>query len=335
MSTRLKFGLLLPHFCAYASAEKCLDGARRAEAYGFDSVWARDHLVFTPHASEGGDNTHLESLILLSAVAAVTHRLSLGTAMTICHRHPIHLAQAVAGLSAIAQGRVILGVGLGGFAHEFAAVGLPTALQDRARLARINVEICRKLWAGEVVSHKSDFFVFDNVSLRPVPKQRIPVWIGGSTPASCRRAVEIGDGWMPARITFATFAKRIEYLRLLCRQAQKPMVQAAVMPFTSVGSDRNSALRGLNVQALIDEARSVSTWVKPASGTFSNLEDIGGMILAGSPADIIQGSRAYEAAGADHIVYDLRLRFDDWYEQIGLLGEEVLPALREEVNSEV
>jgi probable F420-dependent oxidoreductase len=329
MSTRLKVGLLLPHFCAHASAEKCLDGARRAEAYGFDSVWARDHLVFTPHPSEGGDNTHIECLILLAAVAAITKRLSLGTAMAICHRHPIHLAQAFAGLSEIAQGRVILGVGLGGFAHEFASAGLPTALQERARLARINVEICRKLWAGEVVSHKSDFFVFDNVSLKPVPKQRIPIWIGGSTPASCRRAVETGDGWMPARITLATFAARIEYLRRLCEQAERPMVQAAVMPFTSVGSDRNTALRGIDVQALIDEARNVSTWVKPASGTFSSLEDIGGRILVGSPADIVRGSRAYEAAGADHIVYDLRLRFDDWYEQLDLLGQEVLPALRE------
>ena len=328
MSTRLKFGLLLPHFCGHASAEKCLEGARRAEAYGFDSVWTRDHLVFTPHPSEGSDNTHIENLILLSAVAAVTNRLSLGTAMTICHRHPIHLAQAFAGLSAIAEGRVILGLGLGGFAHEFASAGLPTALQERARLVQINVEICRKLWGGEAISHKSDFFAFDEVSLKPVPKQRIPIWIGGSTPASCRRAVETGDGWMPARITFATFAKRIEYLRMLCQQAQKPMVQAAVMPFTSVGSDRNSALRGIDVQALIDEAHNVSTWVKPSSGKFSTLEDIGGMILVGSPADIVHGSRAYEAAGADHIIYDLRLRFDDWYEQLDLLGQEALPALR-------
>ena len=53
MATTLKFGLLLPHFCEFASAIDCLDGARRAEAFGFDSVWVRDHLVFEPHGIEG------------------------------------------------------------------------------------------------------------------------------------------------------------------------------------------------------------------------------------------------------------------------------------------
>ncbi len=328
MSTRLKFGLLLPHFCVYASVEKCLRGAQRAEAYGFDSVWARDHLVFTPHPSEGSDNSHIESLVLLSAVAASTERLTVGTAMTICHRHPIHLAQSFAALSALAPGRLILGLGLGGFANEFGSAGLPTALSDRVKLAQVNVQICRELWAGATLSHKSDLFAFDNVSLKPVPIKPIPIWVGGSTPASCRRAVALGDGWMPARITFATFAKRIAYLRMLCEQAQKPMVQVGVMPFTSVGREQKSALRGIDVKQLIDEARDVANWVKPASGSFSTLADIPGMILAGSPADIVRDSRAYEEAGADHIVYDLRLRFQDWDEQLDILGQKVLPALQ-------
>ena len=328
MSTGLKFGLLLPHFGAHASVGQCLDGARRAEALGFDSVWARDHLVFTPHPGEGGDNSHIESLLLLSAVAAVTNKIDLGTAMTICHRHPIHLAQSFAGLSAIANGRVILGLGLGGFPHEFAAAGRPSTLPERAKLAEINVNICRKLWAGEIVSHKSEYFAFENVALKPTPVKPIPLFIGGSTPAACRRAVAIGDGWMPARINLPTFAKRVDYLRRLCQQAQKPMLRTAVMPFTTVGENQQDALRGINVKSLIDEAYNFSMWVKPASGKFETLADIHGVILAGSPADIVRECRAYEQAGADHIVFDLRLRFSDWYEQIDLLGREVLTALR-------
>jgi len=329
MSRKLKFGLLLPHFCEHASVEKCLEGARRAEAYGFDSVWVRDHLVFKPHPGEGNnDNSHIESLLLLSAVAAVTKRLTLGTAMTICHRHPIHLAQSFAGLSAISNGRVIMGLGLGGFPHEFAAAGRPSGLQDRANLARLNIEICRRLWAGETLSHESDYFKFANVALKPTPTEHIPIYIGGSTPASCRRAVEFADGWMPARINFATFGARIEYLHKLCQQAGKPMVQTAVMPFTTVGKNRQSALDGIDVKGLIDKADNFSTWVKPASGKFSTLEDIAGVILAGSPADIVRQSRIYQEIGADHIVYDLRLRFRDWYEQIDLLGQEVLPELK-------
>jgi probable F420-dependent oxidoreductase len=324
----LKFGLLLPHFSAHASAEKCLEGARRAEAYGFDSVWVRDHLVFKPHPSDGSDNSHIESLVLLAAVAAVTKQISLGTAMTICHRHPIHLAQSFASLSAISNGRIILGLGLGGFPHEFAAAGRPAALAERVKLAEINLEICRKLWRGEKLTHQSEYFAFEDVALKPTPVQPIPVYIGGSTRAACRRAVAFGDGWMPARINLPTFVKRIDYLQMLCRQTQRPMVRSAVMPFTTIGKDQAAALQGIDVNGLLDEAYNFAMWVKPDSGKFETLADLQGVIMAGSPADIVRESRAYERAGADHIVYDLRLRFDDWYEQLDLLGNEVLPALR-------
>jgi probable F420-dependent oxidoreductase len=329
MPTKLNFGLLLPHFGAYASAARCLDGASRAEAYGFDSVWVRDHLVFEPHGIEGSDHTHIEAMLVLSAIASVTRRILLGTSMAICHRHPIHLAQLFAGLSEISRGRVIMGVGVGGFPHEFAAAGYPTGLNERAELVRANVEICRRLWSGERVSFKNNYFDFVDVALKPAPVRPIPIWIGGVTPAACRRAVEYGDGWMPARITLATFAKLVEYTRELCESAGKPMISAAVMPFASVAKDREAALSKIDTDALIAEARKYPTWVKPASGTFSTLDDIRGYILAGTPADIVRETRAYEAAGADHIVYDLRFRYADWLEQIDLLGKEVLPVLRE------
>ena len=129
MNSKLKFGLLLPHFGADMSVGDCREGARRAEAYGFDSVWARDHLVFTPHAGEGGDSKHLECLLLLASLAPLTTKLQFGTAMAICHRHPIHLAQCCAGLSEISNGRLILGLGFGGFPHEFAAAGRPARSQ--------------------------------------------------------------------------------------------------------------------------------------------------------------------------------------------------------------
>lgn len=326
--TQLKFGLLLPHFCEHASAANCLEGARRAEAYGFDSVWVRDHLVFKPHGIEGSDYTHIEGLLLLSAIAAVTKTMSLGTSMTICHRHPIHLAQLFAGLSVISRGRVIMGMGLGGFPHEFAAAGYPTGLQERAELVRTNVQICRRLWAGERVSFNNDYFDFADVALKPTPVKPILIWGGGGTPAACRRAVEYCDGWMPARITLATFRKLVIYIRKLCQNARKPMIGAAVMPFTSVAKDRTTALNKIKIKLLIVEANKFPTWVKPPSGMLSNLDDIRGFVLAGTPADIARDTRAYAEAGADHIVYDLRFRYADWLEQIDLLGQKVLPALR-------
>jgi alkanesulfonate monooxygenase SsuD/methylene tetrahydromethanopterin reductase-like flavin-dependent oxidoreductase (luciferase family) len=168
---------------------------------------------------EGTDNTHIEGLLVLSAVAAVTKKLTLGTAMTICHRNPIHLAQCFAALSRIANGRVIMGMGFGGFSHEFAAAGLPRAAVERAYLVKTNVNLCRRLWAGERVSYQDNSYSFRNVALKPTPVSPIPIWCGGSTPAACRSVVDFGDGWLPARITLATFAKRIAYLREISQKA--------------------------------------------------------------------------------------------------------------------
>lgn len=326
MRTSLNFGLLLPHFGRDASVDKCLEGSIKAEAYGFNSVWVRDHVVFTPHDMEGIDNTHIEGLLVLSAVASVTKKITMGTAMTICHRHPIHLAQSFAALSAISKGRVIMGMGLGGFAHEFTIAGLPSGLPERAHLVRTHAALCRRLWSGERVSYQDDYYRFENVELKPLPAEAIPIWCGGSTPAACRRAVEFGEGWMPARITLETFRKRITYLRELAQKVGRPMVTAGVIPLTSVAKDKETALSQVNVTGLIEEANKNSTWVKPAAGTFSSVDDIRGLILAGTPEDIVRETRAYQEAGADLVVFDLRFRYTDWYRQIDLLGKEVLPA---------
>ena len=105
------------------------------------------------------------------------------------------------------------------------------------------------------------------------------------------------------------------------------MMPAGVMPLTSIAEDKETALGYVNVKSLIREANKNSTWVKPAGGIFSTVNDIDGLILAGTSEDIVQSARAYQAAGADLIVFDLRFRSPDWYQQIDLLGKEVLPAL--------
>ena len=259
MASKLKFGLLLPHFCEHASVEKCTEGSKKAEAYGFDSVWVRDHLVCEPYELEGHDNTHIEGLLILSAVASVTRKLILGTAMVICHRNPIHLAQLFASLSTISNGRLIMGMGLGGFPHEFAAAGRPNTLQDRANLARISSNICRRLWAGEKVSYSDGYFNFENVELKPTPVNPIPIWAGGGTPASCRRAVEYCNGWMPARITLATFRKFKKYILELSKNAGKPMITAGVMPFTSITKDKETPVSNVNVKAILIDADKNTT----------------------------------------------------------------------------
>src|SRR6185437_6894574 len=261
MATKLKFGLLLPHFCEYGSAEACIEGSKKAEAYGFDSVWVRDHLVFEPHGMEGEDNTHIEGLLILAAISSVCKKLTLGTGTVISHRHPIHLAQSMAGLSTMCE-NLIMGLGLGTFPHEFEAAGYKkVTLQDRANMAKVNAELCRRFWKGEKISYKDDYFDFKDVELKPTPKKPIPIWYGGGTPASVRRAADYCDGWMPGRIPTATFNKMVKYLEEQCK---------------------------VNVKGLINEGNQPAkkTWVRPKSGTFSTVEDIEGLLMAGTPADV-------------------------------------------------
>lgn len=328
MATKLKFGLLLPHFGDQASYEKVLEGSSKAEEYGFDSVWVRDHLVFEPHGMEGTDHTHYDAFIVLAAVAASAKKLTLGLGTVISHRHPIHLAQCTATLSVLSKGQVILGIGSGTFEHEFEAAGLPHSKEDRFALAKVNAGIIRRLWTGEKVTYEDDYFSFKDVQLKPTPVKPIPIWYGGGTPASCRRAVDYCDGWMPGRIPLATFRKCIRYLHDLCEKAGREMITTGAIPITSLARDKETALSKVNLKGLINEGNKKPTWVKPASGTFCKLEDIEGLLLAGTPQDVIRDTRKYEEAGLNHIVYDLRFRYADWYEQVEMLGKEVLSALR-------
>jgi hypothetical protein len=108
------------------------------------------------------------------------------------------------------------------------------------------------------------------------------------------------------------------------------MVTTGAIPITSIDKNRDVALSKVNVKGLINEGNQPSkkTWVRPKSGTFSTVEDIEGLLMAGTPANIARDTKRYEEAGLNHIVFDLRFRYADWYQQIDLLGQEVLPAVR-------
>ena len=131
---------------------------------------------------------------MLAAIASVTKKLILGCGTVISHRHPIHLAQCMAGLSTIANGRVIMGIGAGTFAHEFSAAGLPSTDQDRFNLAKVNSTLLRRLWSGEKVDYEDQYFSFKDVELKPTPVEPIPIWYGGEPPllAGAQRIIVMG-----------------------------------------------------------------------------------------------------------------------------------------------
>jgi alkanesulfonate monooxygenase SsuD/methylene tetrahydromethanopterin reductase-like flavin-dependent oxidoreductase (luciferase family) len=324
----MKFGLLLPHFGKHASRKNLLDGAKHAEAFGFDSVWARDHLVFEPHGEmEDPNRSFYDALTTLTAIGAVTEHITLGTGSLIPFRHPLVTALMTGTLTQLVGPRLILGVGAGTFQHEFDAIGWGD--RDRVELVRSNAHILKRVFTENDVTYSDDQFSFTNVSIEPKPAGGpVPFWYCGATPRSARLAVEFADGWMPGRISLGTMAARIESMRSLSAAAGRAMPTVAVIPPTSIEATREEALRDVNIPGLLAWANKAKFAVKPPSGRFETVEDLSGQLIAGSPADAVEEVRKFADLGVEHLVFDFRFKFDRWFEQIELLGTEVLPQLR-------
>jgi alkanesulfonate monooxygenase SsuD/methylene tetrahydromethanopterin reductase-like flavin-dependent oxidoreductase (luciferase family) len=325
----MKFGLLLPHFGEHASKHNLLEGSKRAEELGFDSVWVRDHLVFEPHGEmEKPNREFYDALTTLTAIGAVTERIQLGTGSLIPFRHPLVTALMAGTMSQLlGPDRLILGFGAGTFDHEFDAIGWGD--YDRVEMVRSNAEILKRVFTENDVTYSDDIFSFENVSIEPKPQGgRIPFWYCGATPRSARLAVEFCDGWMPGRISLATMAKRIETMKELSATQGKPMPTVAVIPPTSIEATREEALKHVNIPGLLAWANKAKFAVKPPSGTFETVEDLEGQLIVGSPDEAVEEIRKFEALGVEHLVFDFRFKFDKWFEQIELLGTEVLPKLR-------
>jgi probable F420-dependent oxidoreductase len=179
-----------------------------ADRLGYESVWIPEHLVI-PVRSSGSpfagqehppipaDIPVFDPFVYMAALAGGTERIRFGTHVyNIGLRHPFSTARAVATLDVVSGGRVELGVGASWLAEEWSAVGI----DFKSRGGRIDeaIEICRRLWSEEEIEHRGKFFEFEPVMFEPKPVQpRIPVHIGGDSPAALRRAALLGDGWIP------------------------------------------------------------------------------------------------------------------------------------------
>lgn len=324
----MKFGLLLPHFGEEASPEKLLKGSKRAEELGFDSVWVRDHLLFEPHGEmEKPNRTFYDALTTLTAIGAVTERITLGTGSLIPFRHPLLTALMTGTMTQLIGPRLVLGFGAGTFDHEFEAIGWGE--HDRVELVRSNANILAKVMTENDVDYADDYFSFHDVTIEPKPRGgRVPFWYCGGTPRSARLAVEFCDGWMPGRIGMLTLRKRVETIRTMAEEAGRTMPTIAVIPPTSIEASREEAVAQVNIPGLLAWANRSKFSVKPPSGKFETAEDLEGQLIAGDPDTAVQEIAKFEQAGVEHLVFDFRFKFDKWFEQIELLGTEVLPKVR-------
>lgn len=196
---------------------------RAVEERGFDSLYFPEHTHIpasraTPYA--GGElpdyYAHtLDPFVALSAVAAVTQTLRLGTGICLLvERDPITTAKAVASLDFLSGGRVVFGVGAGWNREEMANHG--TRPETRMALLAERVHAMREIWTTDEASYHGHFVNFDRIWSWPKPVQHPgpPVLVGGNGPGVLDRVLDFGDGWMPNRIgDLAELSRRVTELR--------------------------------------------------------------------------------------------------------------------------
>jgi probable F420-dependent oxidoreductase len=207
------------------------DVARAAEDAGFESVFVAEH-THIPTSREsayplGGDlpmeySHTLDPFVALSAAAAVTERIRLGTGIClVTERDPVVLAKAVASLDLLSDGRFLFGVGAGWNAEEMATHGV--SFPQRWDVLRDRVLLMQSLWTSEVASYDGQYARLAPSWQWPKPVQSpLPILIGGGGARPMRHAVEYATGWMPMP-SRQKFAERLAELASIAAEAGKPV----------------------------------------------------------------------------------------------------------------
>jgi len=205
----VKFGVIPPYGSApIESPDYAVAFARMVEELGFESLWTVEHVVvpvgyeseypYSPTGKMPGDETAVipDPILPLAYAAAVTKQIRLGTGIMILpQRHPAYVAKEFATLDVLSRGRALAGVGIGWLREEFDAMGVP--FERRGARFDDYIQAMRKVWAGDVVEHQSDFVNWTGFKSYPLPVQKpgVPCIIGGSKGKVFERIAKHGDGW--------------------------------------------------------------------------------------------------------------------------------------------
>jgi probable F420-dependent oxidoreductase len=308
----VRFGVFLP-ISGRAATAVLADAAQRAEALGYDSVWAADRIVTpwridTPYPYSADqhfivppDRPFLEPLTCLAFLAACTRTISLGmSVMVLPYRSPVYSAKIATSIDHLSRGRFILGVGVGWMAEEFEALGV--SFRDRGALADEQIEVIKRLWQDERPRFDGRYYRFPEVGFAPKPfrDEGIPVWVGGEGLRAQRRAGVHGDAWFPyfVRITPGDLAARYENVRRVATEAGRDPDHVAL------------------------------TCCLPIELTSQPVEQAPDRLM-GNPEQLVVALRAFQKIGVQHIALQFMVpRWPERQEQIERFAQGVLPAFR-------
>ena len=304
-----------------------IKAAKTAEESGyFHGVWVGDNLLSKPR---------VEAIVTLSAIAAHTQRVRLGTICLASFplRDPILLAIQWASLDTLSNGRTILAVCNGAaagdgpqFAGELDAMGVLSS----ERVGRLveGVQVLRRLWTEDRVTHQGKYYRFSDVAALPKPVQQpVPIWIAANPKPGevdeatedriLRRIAKYADGWQTDATPVDTFKSRFDRIRdYAAEQGRDPSkLESCLHLMVNINEDRDKAQR---------EAESFLAQYYGASAISKERADL--WLACGPPEAVIEKVQSYIDAGCTTPV--LRFVAPNLEHQLKRCIEEVLPAFK-------
>jgi probable F420-dependent oxidoreductase len=252
-------GLVHVNMGSMSRPDDLVAAARAAEAAGFDSVWAGEHIVLpdpqVPPSPMKAQDPALDSLVALTWAAAHTTSIRLATGIVILpQRNPLVLAKQVATVDVLSGGRVMLGVGAGYLEPEFRALGANFA--ERGAVTDEYLDAMQALWYDEHPEYHGRFVDFAGIDAYPRPLQRpIPLVVAGHSPPAYRRTVARARGWYGYWLTPDDVATSLAGLRAAGDRTERPTelgeLEISVTPRGRITPERAAALAELGVHRLV------------------------------------------------------------------------------------
>ncbi len=312
--------------------KEALEEVMRGEDLGFDSVWMEEHHSVVNHYWPS-------PLTVLAGFATRTARVNLGTDILVApFYHPVRLAEDVALLDIMSNGRFVLGAAIGYKPDEFALYGID--LERRGARFVEQLTIMRALWTQESVSFTGRHFTLEGrLEPKPITKPHPPIWIGGWGELTLKRAATLGDNWIPGPTADLARLMNGKQQFLQNRAAAGRTEPIAEWPLTRdvIIADTDKQARELAEQHIMEAYRKeyAGGWKHPFIEA-SMATDLDALMknrfLIGGPDQIVRALRPFvEEYGMTHLI--CRLFFPGMphrhiLRELDLLSREVMPAFR-------
>jgi len=290
------------------------DFSQKVEQLGFDSVWATEGLVNQLPA--------IDPIVAMAALAHGCKRITVGSCVILSPlRTPAMLAKEIASLDILSNGRIVLGIAVGGSSLSNPADYIVSGVNPRERGGRCDegIEIMKKLWTGETVSHHGEFYDFNDIYMRPAPIQKPhpPIWVGGNADGAIKRAARAGDGFVPVGEGAEAYRKSWETLNRYAGEAKRNTsdITPAVHLFYCMGDNKDHA------HALVERT------LNERYGIVVKLENDGRFIL-GNADECAKVIESYMAAGVTDFVLNTVRPLAEVTADIEKFAEKVLPKFR-------